>query len=294
MTRLRTTFLAAAAPLALLCACAQPDGAGAATGSESPVASAPTQGEGANYLVVRTESSGGFVPPDRTVGGLPAVSVYADGRVITDGPVPAIYPGPALPNVQVTQISPEQVQQLTQQGLDAGVRNGTDFGRPNVADAPTTRVTVRGPEGTHTVAVEALRESQANDPMLTKPQREARSKLASYVDKLTGITGTTVAYEPKELAVLARPYTEQGNAEPKSPEVAWPGPALPGRYLNEAFKIGCLTVTGDQMDTVLAAAREANAMTPWTDGGKKYAITFRPLLPDESGCQTFAITKGSR
>ncbi|MEU8818785.1 hypothetical protein [Actinoplanes sp. NPDC048796] len=296
MTRLRNTLIAAAAPLALLCACAQPDGAGAAPSQSSEQAGAPTSGEGANYLVARTESYGGFVPPDRTVGALPAVSVYADGRVITEGPVPMIYPGPALPNVQVSQISPEQVQELTRQGAAAGVQDGTDFGRPNVADAPTTRVTVRTGQGTQSVAVEALRESQANDPMLTQPQRDARKKLSDFVGTLTGLAGDakSTTYEPEEMAVLARPYTEPGGSDPKSPEVAWPGPALPGPYLNAAFKIGCVTVTGAELDKVLTAAGKANAMTPWTSGGARYLITFRPLLPDESGCSTFTVTKGRR
>ncbi|MEV4347028.1 hypothetical protein AB0J83_21440 [Actinoplanes sp. NPDC049596] len=293
MTRLRNTLIAAAAPLALLCACAQPDGAGATPSGSAPAASAPTSGEGANYLVARAESAGGFVPADRTVGALPEVSVYADGRVITEGPVPAIYPGPALPNVLVKQITPEQVQELSRQGVEAGVRSGVDFGRPNVADAPTTKVTVRTDQGTQSVAVEALRESQANDPMLTQPQRDARKKLAAYVTTLTGLAGET-AYEPEELAVLARPYTAPGGADPKSPEIAWPGPALPGAYLNPTFKIGCVTVSGAEMEKVLAAAGKATAMTPWTSGGSKYLITFRPLLPDESGCATFTVTKGNR
>ncbi|XVU21873.1 hypothetical protein ACQPZJ_31995 [Actinoplanes sp. CA-054009] len=296
MTRLRNTLIAAATPLALLCACAQPNGAGAAPSSSDAQASAPTSGEGANYLVARTESYGGFVPPDRTVGSLPAVSVYADGRVITEGPVPMIYPGPALPNVQVTQISPERVRELTRQGASAGVQNGTDFGRPNVADAPTTRVTVRTEQGTQSVAVEALNESQANDPMLTQAQRDARKKLSGFVTVLTGLSGESKGkeYEPEEMAVLARPYTDPGGTDPKSPEVAWPGPALPGQYLNAAFKIGCVTVSGAELDEVLAAAGKANAMTPWTSGGAKYLITFRPLLPDESGCSTFTVTKGNR
>ena len=298
MTRLRGTLMAAAVPLFLLSACAQPAADAGSPGgygpSESPVL------PGGSELVARAESYGGFVPPDRVVGTLPAVSVYADGRVITEGPVPLVYPGPALPNVQVQQLSPEQVRQLTQQGLAAGVRSGTDFGRPNVADAPTTRVTVRTSEGVQTVIVEALNESQANDPMLTDQQESARKKLAAYVAKLTGLTGAegmppAAAYRPTTLAALARPYTAPQGDEPASPAVAWPGAELPGGYVNENFKIGCVEVTGADLDKVLAAAREATATTPWTQGSEKFLITFRPLLPDEQGCATFrAARKGAR
>ncbi len=34
----------------------------------------------------------------------------------------------------------------------------------------------------------------------------------------------------------------------------------------------------------MPAVRNANQISPWTSDGKTYGITFRPLLPDESGC----------
>jgi hypothetical protein len=296
MTRLRGTVTAAAAvPLFLLSACAQPaaDPAGASPSSSASASSGP-QGD-ADGLVLRSESYGGFVPPDRTVGSLPAVSVYADGRVITDGPVPAIYPGPALPNIQVQQVSPELVQALVTEGQTAGVRSGVDFGRPNVADAPTTRVTVVKDGYTQSVAVEALQEGRPDDPQLTGPQREARTKLGAFVRKLNELPGksgmgTPVAYDAAAVAVLARPWTDPGT-DASSPAKAWPGPALPGTYLNPSFKIGCVVVTGAEKTEVLAAAKDATQITPWTVGKDKYLITFRPLLPDEEGC---AVLKGSR
>jgi hypothetical protein len=35
---------------------------------------------------------------------------------------------------------------------------------------------------------------------------------------------------------------------------------------------------------VLPLAQSANQLTPWRSDGAKFAILFRPLLPDESGC----------
>jgi hypothetical protein len=43
-------------------------------------------------------------------------------------------------------------------------------------------------------------------------------------------------------------------------------------------------VTGEDVPTLLAAARNANALTPWTSGGTEYQLIFRPLLPDEISC----------
>ncbi|MBU2664300.1 hypothetical protein KOI35_12425 [Actinoplanes bogorensis] len=291
MTRLRGSLIAAAVPLFLLAACAQPGTSAGAPGPATPESSSASPQSG-DELVARVESFGGFVPPDRTVGTLPALSIYADGRVITEGPVPAIYPGPALPNLQVLMLSPEQIQQLTKEAADAGVTAGTDFGQPNVADAPTTRVTV----GRQSVSVVALNEAQAGDPMLSDAQKSARAKLAAYVKKLQQVSSgdsasASAAYEPESLAVLARPWTKPAGGEPAQTEMAWTGPALPGDYLNPSIKIGCVVVSGADADKVMTAAQKANQMTPWTADGQKYLINFRPLLPDEKGCAEF---KGNR
>jgi len=292
MTRLRGPLIAAAVPLLLISACAQPAADGAGLPAPGTPESSSASPQGGNDLVIRTEQFGGFVPPDRVVGALPQVSVYADGRVITDGPVPAKYPGPALPNVQVQTITPEQVRELIRSSEAAGVRNGADLGRPNVADAPNTRITVVTPQGTQSVTVAALHESRPQDPQLTPAQRSAREKLAKYVSSLTSLQtsqANVAPYEAGSVAVLARPWVDPGGTDPKSPEKAWPGPALPGTYLNAAIKIGCVVVTGAEKDKVWAAAKDATAITPWTADGTKYLINFRPMLPDEAGC---AVLKG--
>ena len=63
-------------------------------------------------VVLRVEYVGGFVAPSSLVSRLPRYSLYADGRLITDGPVDLRYPGPALPNVQVQQLDAATVQAL--------------------------------------------------------------------------------------------------------------------------------------------------------------------------------------
>jgi hypothetical protein len=59
---------------------------------------------------------------------------------------------------------------------------------------------------------------------------------------------------------------------------------LPGDYLRQGVKQGCLTVTGAEAKKVLAAAEAANQNTPWKSGTATWSVRFRPLLPDESGC----------
>ena len=113
-------------------------GPSAAPSSAPPSSEAPA----ADGLVLRVEHVGGFVTPTTTAARLPLVSVYADGSVITEGPVVLIYPGPALPNVQVAEIDDAAVQDLVDRALAAGVAETSDLGMPPVADAPSTRFTL--------------------------------------------------------------------------------------------------------------------------------------------------------
>jgi hypothetical protein len=288
MTRLRGTWAAAAAvALFLLSACAR-TADGASAGSAAPP-SPSTSAAGPDSLVLRVEQTGGFVPPEVLSGRIPSVSVYADGRVITLGPQIAIYPGPALPNLQVRRISPEAAQALAAKGVAAGVKTGTDLGQPGVADIPTTRVTVVTAAGPQVVEAEALNEARPDDPALTAAQRAARAKLAAFVRQLTeppagGDQAKSEPYRATTIAALARPYVSAGDLPKPPAAVAWPGPALPGDYLNEDTKLGCVCATGAEATKLTDAAAKANAATPWSSGGKQWSVTFRPMLPDETDC----------
>ena len=291
MTRFRGSWTAAAAvTLFLLSGCAQQTAAGAeGDGPSSPSPSAPAAPGGDDALVLRVAAAGGFVPPDQLVGRLPQTSVYADGRVIFNGPVPAIYPGPALPNLQWGTLSPAALQQLLDKAVAAGVKPGTDFGQPGVADAPTTEVTVVTAAGEQTVGAVALREARADDPKLTKAQQQARKKLTGFLDELDAATtklttGQPQPYQPKILAALVQPYTPRDDEPGRPLTVEWPGPALPGEPLGPQQQLTCVIATGEQLEAVLGAAAKATATTPWVSAGNSWSLLLRPLLPDETGC----------
>jgi hypothetical protein len=296
MTTLRGSWTAVAAvTLFLLGACAGVDGTGAGTPSESAPASDTPATADPDALVLRVERVGGFMAPDQQIGRLPVVSMYADGRIITQGPSTAVYPGSALPNLVVQQADPALVRQLVAKAIAAGVGSGTDLGRPGVADAPTTRITVVTGSGTRSVSAGALTEASPDDPRLTQAQRDARAKLAAFVREVTDLSaakGMPAAqpYVPTSIAGLARPYTRPENGLPtQPPAMAWPGPALPGHPISG--NLGCAVATGEQAKAVWTAAHTATSITPWTSGGKQWTVVFRPLLPDESGC---ADLKGAR
>ena len=277
-------MVAAAATVLLLGACARPDDAPAAAGPGGSGPGAAAEGDG---LVLRVRQEGGYMSPERIAGRIPDVSVYADGRMITQGPQITVYPGPALPNLQLQRLDAAAVAKLVDEAVAAGVDGGADLGSPNVADAPTTRIDVVRDGVSSSVSAVALREAMPDDTALTAGQKAARAKLTAFLARLDEMAAAPgqQPYRPATLAALAGAYNPPQDGLPQQPgPIAWPGPALPGEYLDGNVKIGCVAASGAERDAILAAVEKANQNTPWSSGGKEYSVTFRPLLPDESGC----------
>lgn len=292
MTTLRGIGPALAGFLLLLtAACAQHTGAAGTGTGAGEIGNSGGGSLAGDAPVLRVELTGGFTSPAIIAARLPIVTVYGDGRVISEGPQAAVFPGPALPNVQVQRISTADVEALLARARAVGIDTLPDLGQPPVADVPNTRFTVLTDAGRQTVEVYALSESGGEG--LNAEQIAGRRKLRDLLDALTdlpatlgtGRVGAAQPYTPVAVAAVAGPWTDPGDpALGKQAPVAWPGPALPGESLGDGLDLGCVTVRGEAVGRVLAAARPANALTPWTSGGKRWSVILRPLLPDESGC----------
>ncbi|MEE6263231.1 hypothetical protein [Plantactinospora sonchi] len=292
---------AAGSLLLLVTACAQGgDGTGAAAPGLPVSDNVDPSG-----VVLRVEHTGGFVTPATLLGRLPMVTVYADGRVITEGPQTLAFPGPALPNIQVQRIAGEDVDRLIERARAAGVEAGADLGRPSVTDVPSTRFTVRFATGTEVLEVYALNEGiqppdgSADDGApsdgLTDIQRAGRAELRNLVAALTDLGATLGAdrvspaepYRPTTVAALATAWSGDPDG-PEQPALAWPGPALPGPSLGSGLDLGCVEVGGAATAELLTLAEKANAQTPWTSGDDRWTVALRPLLPDETECADLA------
>jgi hypothetical protein len=279
----------------LLTACA--DGAG---GGGTPAAEpSPSAAEDAT-VVLQVKEVGGFTTPAMLAARVPSATLYADGRLITDGPVIAIWPAPALPNLQVYRLGDGGVRDLVERAVAAGVTETGDLGTPPVADATSTRFTVRTGGETVTREVYALGlgagpEREPDDGLptgfdtgITEEQAAARARLAELAealrDPVTALGADRVSgpepYEPDAVAAVVSPYVE---VDPPQPELPWPGPELPGEPIGPG--ITCVTATGEQAQAVLEAAAEGSSATPWVgDDGSRWSAQLRPLLPHESGC----------
>ncbi|MDH4113281.1 MAG: hypothetical protein OEV60_11490 [Actinomycetota bacterium] len=279
-------FLAASAAMT---ACADASTVG---GSSSP---SLAHGRGSGDLLLRWGYEGGFTPPEFQLTNLPAFSLYGDGTIVRPGPQIEIYPGPALPALETLAVDERGVQAILDAALDAGLDTQdelTDLGSVGIADAPDTVFTLRAAGVDRTVHVYALSEVEGRPPGMPKDEFEARTALLELVRQLgsvddwlpDGSLGEVAVYEPAGVRAFVSTYRGQDDLPQRN--LDWPlatSLADAGDDMGNGFR--CIAVTGDDWSKLLEPiAREANRLTPWTSGGQRFAVAFRPLLPDESGC----------
>lgn len=278
--------------LAGACANSAGDGSGdGGTGTTGVTGSTGATGTG--QVVLRIEQSGGFVAIQYNLTRMPMLTLYGDGLYVTPGPQIEIYPGPALPALAQQRLTPEAVQLLLRAAVDAGLDADHSYTTMMVSDAPTTTFTVTIDGQTHTTEVYALDFDMGSAKGMTKGEAQARKDLAAFQAKASdlswlpsGSISDEGMYEPTGLRVFSGPY--QGDENLQQSPIAWPltpGLAEFGDAQDGASGgMRCGTVSADAASTLLPLAEQANQLTPWTSGGARYGLWFRPLLPDESGC----------
>jgi hypothetical protein len=249
-------------------------------------------------LLVQVKITGGFVGPFMDYKRIPTVSVYADGQVVAPGPEPMLSPGLALPNLRLRTVSPANATRLA--GLaHVALSGATDFGSPPIADATTTVFTLIEHGHARTVPVYALGEVGPDGLSLTRAQRANRARMRTLLEALTNLPrtlGTAGAgpdrrYRPNAIAALGSPWTSTVPAGARV--LPWPGAPLPGVVL-PGHPVGveclnCAVSTGPSLARLLPVAGGATTDTLWSSRGRIWSVTFRPLLPDETGCESLGV-----
>ncbi|MGH2535337.1 MAG: hypothetical protein ACRDJW_24010 [Thermomicrobiales bacterium] len=256
---------------------------------------------GANELVLRIAVGGGFMPPQFHVTEMPQFSVYGDGRVIFLGPQIEIYPPPALPNLRVLRLTEEGLQLVIAEADDAGlIGRGRQYDNDQVADAPTTTITVNANGQTTVVAAYAL--GIGESPNATEDEQDELAKIKAFVGRMINLTewlpesaiaAPEDAYQIARLQVVASTDTASlvpGDELTPVPSVDWllatPLSGFGDPY--QGFGIEgarCGAITGDDLATLLPILANAGSFAPWQSDGETYTVLFRPLLPDESPCR---------
>ena len=290
MSLRRIALVALVAPVAVAAAaCADAPGPGDGAGSPSDASGDPTQ------LLLRWGYEGGFTPPEFQLTNLPAFSLYADGTIVRPGPQIEIYPGPALPALESIVVDEAGIDAIIDAAFDADldtVDDLTDMGSVAIADAPETVFTLRASGVDRTVRVYALGELGGQPPLMPDHEYEARRRLLDLVDQLSsleswlpdGSIGASTVFEPAGVRAFVAEY--RGKPDLPQPKIGWPLSAPLATIGDDAGAgLRCVSVTGAEWTVELQpVARSANQLTPWTSRGERYAVSFRPMLPDETTC----------
>jgi hypothetical protein len=239
-------------------------------------------------LVVRVETTGGFVPVETIFTNLPVVSIYGDGSVITTGPQVMIYPGPVVPNLLVRKLDQSGMQAVLTAAQQAGIlTQPIDYGQPNVADVPSTVVTVNVNDQAFTQSANALGMVEATSG-LTPAQIDARAKLSTFVASMSDLEtlvgadhiGPEQPYTIAGWRLRATPAGQLPTGEPAPTVVPWPVASVPLASIGECSAVTEAATVAQVTDTLT----KANQLTFFTQAGKTYQVLARPLLPDETGC----------
>ena len=296
--RLRTGAAAVALVAALTGCQSRADGPGRADPDEVSPGAVTDADPGAPVLQI--ELSGGFVMVGYDFATVPELTVYADGRAVVHGPQIAIFPPPALPNLQVERLDEADLAALVAAARDAGLLTEPPvYGQPGVADLPTTfvRLTVDGQTYEHAANALGVVEGESDSAQgagtdallpadgsgLSDPELAARASLAAFVaqaHQIVAATGDGEPYPVTAFGVFAREMpsdltTPDGMEIPALP---WPLDVV----LADAQE--CALIDGEPAQRLLETLAQASTETLYEQGDVIYGAWFRPLLPHESTC----------
>lgn len=234
--------------------------------------------------LVQIVSEGGFAPVEMILGNGPRYTLLADGRLIYQGPVPEIFPGPLIPNYQVTTIDEEQMNQVLELvnaiGLPDFEERLDDSQASMVADATTEVITYWDENGEHRYAVYAL---GIDTDQRGDSATEAFGDLLDLFGELA--IGEAEPYEPDEIRVIAGP----GFVNEEFEDIrAWPlqDTDLPTwDRLPNGWQ--CKVFGSDVLDTFSEATHATVWSNPDPDLPNSYLkLLVRPLHPGEEPCPT--------
>jgi hypothetical protein len=230
---------------------------------------------GADDVVIAVAFQGGFVPPGTMFASSPIALVSGDDRLLTTGPVAAIYPGPLLPNILERSITPAAVQQLLGKADQLGLLADVTYSRNDrIADAPDTVVdiTVGGRTYHHQAYALGIDDGETD---------AARQHLLEFVEIMTNVEPTVGAdalgpeqpFAPAQYLIQAMPVdpaTLDVDIEPTI--VSWPTDA-PVRLADAA---SCAAVPADVAAPLFD---DATTLTFFTEAAVTYAVAAVQQVP---------------
>jgi len=272
-----------------------------ATGSPPPAdgpspsaAPSPAPSTGSATLLLKVTSEGGFINPAANLAALPSVAVYADGRILTPGPVDAIYPGPLMPPVTVRDVGSRGAAAILAAIRDAGLDKPASGGPGIPGDSGTNVFTVVVDGATITSRFAGGQAGQPGGPVASAG--DERAAAMALLDRLLDPAETwgspaaqETAYVPTGYLVFVAPGGPASDPQASQSPVAWPlatpladfgAPAAADRGI-AGLRQG--TLLGADAAVVGPILQRATTLTAFTSGGSAFTLSVRPLFPDEIG-----------
>jgi hypothetical protein len=243
--------------------------------SEPPVSS---ERGAADDFVIQISWEGGLIPMEFAFVNTPMLVLTDDGRLVTPGAIPEIYPGPLVPVLSQRSITAEGVQAYLDLAEEHGLFEHREYeDNPLIMDAgfAVVRIKVEGEEYVHSAY--ALGVEEETDP--------DRAELLDFFDQALdpvslvgeGVLGEEVAFETDSYLVLAYESdpTLEAETEPAPEVVQWPAEA--------SVRLGDATVCAEvPYDEVAGVLADATQLTWFEDDGVTYRVAATPRLPGRS------------
>ena len=252
----------------LAAACGMDSGAGLPDKTEDPL--------------VQIRSEGGFAPVEMVLGRGPTYTLLANGQLIYEGPVIAIYPGPLLPNYQVVEVPDDQIRAVLdlvdEIGLPDFEEERDDSANQFVADATTEVVTYWDENGTHSYSVYAL----GIEPDPSDSRNKAFLDLIELMGELAA-SGEAIPYVGDRVQVIAG----VGFADPEFSDVReWP---LENTDFSEWVVLPNEWMCNMDSPDILPTFEDATQNTQWMHpdpmmDAPPFMLLVRPLHPGEPDC----------
>ena len=240
------------------------------------------------------------LPPEDVFAWAPPVAITGDRTLVTLGAVPAIFPGPLLPNLRGRTITRVGYDRIVGEARSLGLLDGDgDFAPPDVAlGAQLGRIELlvdgemRELIGDPSRVIQCVREPCIPPPGTPEAFAAFWQMLTQLPAGLESEFGPEFGYRPDGYAILigVEPTDEPG----LPPGIqAWPldTPLMDsGRPIAAGQELPrCATFEGADVAALTAAFELANQLTRWVDrdgaAADAVSIAVRPLLPGEDVCR---------
>jgi hypothetical protein len=235
------------------------------------------------------------LPPTATFSWLPMVVITLDGRVLSGGAVPAIFPGPLVNPIVERQLTPNGWNHIVEAARAAGLLGAVrDFtGGQMPPGSQVTRLELVADGRVYELTGDASRQINCIQAPCDAPPGTPEA-FAGFVNRLTDLTsmvgaaelGPEKLHDPAGFAVIVNKGAPDDQGVPQPP-IAWPldgGFAAFGKALQDGSGGRCGLITGADVGLVRPAFAAATQTTGWRDpaGGSLHGIVVRPMLPGDA------------